>query len=296
MPTTIVRATHSTPRRPARLRPQARVDDFSLGDMRSQPVDIDWVAERLADHATGPAPGGFVRAPELAGRTAYDAREISALVAAHDGRSAPRVVRIPPVGEVLRGFSQGRNLPGPGAETGGRSFEDWLAAQPARSPAGCTHPPEPHLSEACLIHRVAHDLTPGSGRGAPSAARASTRPVGQRSCRRSGSIRRREVATSRATGVAHPGLSTVVSHRSDRAVPCRQQQRAPVRLKDSGRRDTNPPHREALALRARAPIPQTHAAVLATAREQGTVRGEVDAKHKPLVLPLKRLLDPSFRP
>lgn len=107
---------------------------FAVGDMRVQPVDIDWVAERLADHATGPAPSGFTRAADLAGPTAYDAREISALVAAHDGRSAPRIVRVPPVGRVLRGFSEGRILPEPGAETGGGSFEEWLRAQPRPLP------------------------------------------------------------------------------------------------------------------------------------------------------------------
>jgi hypothetical protein len=107
---------------------------FSLGDMRIQPVDIDWVAQRLADHATGAAPSGFVRAPELAGRTAYEVRQVCALVAAHDGRRPPRVLRIPPVGGVMRGFSEGRNLPGPGAETGGRSFEEWLSAQPRPLP------------------------------------------------------------------------------------------------------------------------------------------------------------------
>ncbi|KGN42639.1 nucleotide-diphosphate-sugar epimerase [Knoellia aerolata DSM 18566] len=142
VPTTIVRATQFHPLA-ALLGSALRLGStsFSLGDMRSQPVDIDWVAERLADHATGTAPSGFVRAPELAGPTAYGAREISALVAAHDGRTPPRVVRIPPVGEVMRGFSQGRNLPGPGAETGGRSFEDWLAAQPRPLPRRMHSPP-----------------------------------------------------------------------------------------------------------------------------------------------------------
>ena len=131
VPTTIVRATQFHPLA-AMLASALRMGSttFSLGDMRIQPVDIDWVAERLADHATGAAPTGFVRAPELAGRTAYDARQVSALVAAHDGRTPPRVVRIRPVGEVMHGFAQGRIRPGPRAETGGRSFEEWLAAQP----------------------------------------------------------------------------------------------------------------------------------------------------------------------
>lgn len=135
VPTTIVRATqfHSLAALFAsalRLGPVT----FSLGDMRIQPVDIDWVGARLADHATAAAPDGFVRAREVAGPTAYEARRLSALVAEHDGRKAPRLVRIRPVGEVMRGFAQGRNLPGPEAETGGRPFEEWLAAQPRPLP------------------------------------------------------------------------------------------------------------------------------------------------------------------
>ena len=107
---------------------------FSLGDMRIQPVDIEWVAERLAQHAVGPAPSGFTRATDLAGPTAYDARQIADLLAAHDRRRPPRVLRVPPLGEVLRGFSEARIVPGPGAETGGRTFEEWLEAQPRPLP------------------------------------------------------------------------------------------------------------------------------------------------------------------
>ncbi len=134
-PATIVRATqfHALA---AVLGSGLRLGPLSLsvGDMRVQPVDIDWVAERLADHATGPAPSGFSRVADLAGPTAYDAPGIAALVAAHDGRSTPRVVRVPPVGGVMRGFSEGRILPGPGAETGGRTFEQWLDGQPRPLP------------------------------------------------------------------------------------------------------------------------------------------------------------------
>ena len=135
VPTTIVRATqfHSLA---AVFGAAFRIGSLSLsvGDMRIQPVDIGWVAQRLADHATAPAPSGFSRATDLAGPTAYDARGVATLVAAHDGRRPPRVLRLPPVGGVLRGFSQGRILPGPDAETGGRTFEEWLAAQPRPLP------------------------------------------------------------------------------------------------------------------------------------------------------------------
>lgn len=107
---------------------------FAIGDMRVQPVDIDWVAQRLAEHATGPAPSGFRRATDLAGPTAYTAGEVAALLAAHDGRRTPRVVRVPPFLPVLKGFSEGAVLPGPDAETGGRGFEEWLATQPTPLP------------------------------------------------------------------------------------------------------------------------------------------------------------------
>lgn len=107
---------------------------FALGNMRIQPVDIDWVAQRLADHATGPAPSGYRRATDIAGPTAYTADEMAALLAAHDGRKPPRVVRIPAVGAVMRGFSEGAILPGDEAETGGMTFEDWLTHQPKPVP------------------------------------------------------------------------------------------------------------------------------------------------------------------
>lgn len=107
---------------------------FSIGHMRIQPVDIDWVAQRLTDHATGPAPSGYRRATDIAGRTAYTAVEMASILAAHDGRKPPRVVRIPPVLPVLRGFADGGILPGPEAETGGRTFEDWLRDQPTPMP------------------------------------------------------------------------------------------------------------------------------------------------------------------
>ena len=135
VPATVVRATqfHSLA---AFFGGVGRVGPLSLaiGDMRIPPVDIDWVAQRLCDHATGPAPGGYRRGTDLAGPTAYTALDISTLLAEHDGRTPPRMLRVPPFLPVLRGFSQGAILPVPGAETGGRSFEDWLGTQPRPLP------------------------------------------------------------------------------------------------------------------------------------------------------------------
>jgi uncharacterized protein YbjT (DUF2867 family) len=135
IPATVVRATqfHSLA---AFFATVGRVGPltFSIGHMRIQPVDIDWVAQRLTDHATAPAPSGYRRATDIAGPTAYTADRMAAILATHDGRKAPRVVRIPPVLPVLRGFSDGAILPGADAETGGRTFEDWLTQQPTPMP------------------------------------------------------------------------------------------------------------------------------------------------------------------
>lgn len=108
---------------------------LTVGDMRIQPVDVQWVAQRLADHATGPAPSGVRRAVDLAGPDVYDLRRLTTLLAEHDGTRPPRVLRLPPVVRGMRDFSRGAALAGSGAETGGRTFEEWLAAQPSPLPS-----------------------------------------------------------------------------------------------------------------------------------------------------------------
>ncbi|MEO6020476.1 MAG: SDR family oxidoreductase [Knoellia sp.] len=69
VPATVLRATqfHSLA---AFFGTAARVGPltFSIGTMRIQPVDIDWVAGRLTDYATGPAPSGYRRRPTLPAR------------------------------------------------------------------------------------------------------------------------------------------------------------------------------------------------------------------------------------
>ncbi len=135
VPATVLRATqfHSLA---AFFGTAARVGPltFSIGTMRIQPVDIDWVAGRLTDYATGPAPSGYRRATDVAGPTAYTAVEMAQRLATHDGRPTARVVRIPPFLPVLRSLDQGGILPGPEAEIGGQTFEDWLADQPTPMP------------------------------------------------------------------------------------------------------------------------------------------------------------------
>lgn len=107
---------------------------FTIGDMAIQPVDVDWVATRLADLAESPAPEGYRRATDVAGPQPFTMRQLGRLVARHDGRPAPAVLRIPPVGGVLRAFSQRANLPGDEVETGGRPFQEWLAGRPSPLP------------------------------------------------------------------------------------------------------------------------------------------------------------------
>ncbi|KGN37048.1 SDR family oxidoreductase [Knoellia subterranea] len=135
VPATVLRATqfHSLA---AFFGTAGRIGPISmtLGDMRIQPVDIDWVASRLVDLAVGQAPDGYRRATDIAGPTAYGMSELSTLLAEHDGRRPPRLVRLPAVGKVMRGFAEGHILPGPEVETGGMTFEDWLATQPVPMP------------------------------------------------------------------------------------------------------------------------------------------------------------------
>jgi uncharacterized protein YbjT (DUF2867 family) len=134
-PATIVRATqfHALVAFAARTLRLGRVG-LTVGELSFQPVDVRWVAERLADRAAGPAPDGCLRAPDLAGPERLSLERLSRLVAAHEGRAAPHSLTLPAVGPALRALSEGSNLPAGPVETGGRTFGEWLAAQPARLP------------------------------------------------------------------------------------------------------------------------------------------------------------------
>ena len=142
IPATVVRATqfHALAAFMAKLLRLGPLG-LSVGDLRLQPVDIDWVAARLADHAEGPSPAGLARATDLAGPAASSLDGLQALVAQHDDRAAPRPLRIPPVGAAMRAVSSGALLPSPAAELGGRSFADWLAEQPRPLPRRMHHQP-----------------------------------------------------------------------------------------------------------------------------------------------------------
>jgi uncharacterized protein YbjT (DUF2867 family) len=105
----------------------------TIGDMALQPVDTDFVAQRLVDLALAPPPTGCTRATDVAGPDVLTIGELATLVRAHRGASAPHVVRIPPVGRLMRAVSESRTVPVAGtADLGGRTFEEWLAAQPPR--------------------------------------------------------------------------------------------------------------------------------------------------------------------
>jgi uncharacterized protein YbjT (DUF2867 family) len=104
---------------------------LAIGDMAFQPVDTDFVATRLADLSLGPRPAAYTRATDVAGPDVLALGEIAALVRRHAGKRPPRVVRLPALGSTMRAYDERRNVPAPGtAETGGRSFADWLAQQP----------------------------------------------------------------------------------------------------------------------------------------------------------------------
>ena len=87
----------------------------------------------LVDVAAGPRPTAYVRAPDVAGPDVLPIGEVARLVRAHRGASPPRVVRVPPLGRLMRAIAESRNVPAAGtADLGGRTFADWLATQPGR--------------------------------------------------------------------------------------------------------------------------------------------------------------------
>lgn len=134
VPATVVRATqfHSL----AAVMAGMRLGPVAVGvrGLSIQPVDITWVGRRLAEIAVSSRPDGFTRARELAGPDRFEAAEITDLVAAHLGTSAPRRLEMPPLGATLKAFAAGAVLPRDDAEIGGERFTEWLARQGSRLP------------------------------------------------------------------------------------------------------------------------------------------------------------------
>lgn len=133
LPATVVRATqfHSLAAFFARVATMGPVA-FTISGMRMQPVDVSWVGRRLAEIATSAKPSTPIMGRELTGPTTYYLTRIEELIARHAGRRPPITLGIPPVGETLRAFARGTIMPGPDAEVGGETFEEWLARQPRK--------------------------------------------------------------------------------------------------------------------------------------------------------------------
>lgn len=105
---------------------------FRVGNMAFQPVDSHWVAAQLVDLCEGPSPTGYCRAASCPTVSTSGPAMSVARLRAHAGRRPTRVVRLPAAFGAPRAFGRRQNVPSPGqARTGGRSFDDWLAAQPA---------------------------------------------------------------------------------------------------------------------------------------------------------------------
>ncbi|MFD5214595.1 SDR family oxidoreductase [Microbacterium sp. NPDC058345] len=93
--------------------------------MRTQPVDVSEVAERLISLAEQPAQG---RARDLAGPEEEDLAEMMRAWARHTGRRAwmPRIALPGAFGRALR---DGSMLPGPDADRATGTFAGWLERQ-----------------------------------------------------------------------------------------------------------------------------------------------------------------------
>jgi uncharacterized protein YbjT (DUF2867 family) len=103
---------------------------LTIGDMAFQPVDTDFVAQRLADVALGARPAAYTRVTDVSGPEVLTIPRLATLLRAHHGASAPRVLHVPPLGRTMRAFAEARNVPSPGAaQTGGRSFEEGLGGE-----------------------------------------------------------------------------------------------------------------------------------------------------------------------
>ncbi|WP_435224157.1 SDR family oxidoreductase [Streptomyces sp. Tue6028] len=114
------------------------------GGLRLQPVDARDVAARIAELALG-GPSGLV--PDLAGPEVYGLGDLArGYLKASGKRRLTMPVRIP--GKAGRAYRAGDNLTLDGADTGKRTWEDFLAEHVGRdgSPASPTTPGSGHRS------------------------------------------------------------------------------------------------------------------------------------------------------
>jgi uncharacterized protein YbjT (DUF2867 family) len=129
LPVTVVRATqfHTLVASVARTVTAGPLGFVPRG-MSFQPCDHHWVASELVNVALGPAPSGYHRAADRAGPQRLSLADAVDLIRAKDGKAAPRLITLPPLGGTLRALEAGANLPEPGAKIGGLSFREFLAS------------------------------------------------------------------------------------------------------------------------------------------------------------------------
>lgn len=101
----------------------------AMSKVSMAPVDPAWVASKLVDVALMRSP--LAGPLELAGPETFTMAELAILTAHLEGRRPVLAVPAPALGGAMRSFARGTNLPGPGAQRGGRSYEQWLAAETA---------------------------------------------------------------------------------------------------------------------------------------------------------------------
>jgi uncharacterized protein YbjT (DUF2867 family) len=99
---------------------------FLPPNVATQPCELTWIAEQLADLALAPPPNGYRRIPELAGPEIVTIPEAIRLLCEHDDRKVPRLITLPKIGSTMKAYAARINLPGPDATTGGKSFSEWL--------------------------------------------------------------------------------------------------------------------------------------------------------------------------
>lgn len=94
-------------------------------EFRSQPIDVEHVAARLADLATGDPVG---RARDIGGPRVDTFDDLLQVYCAAAGKSRP-VLQLGIPGKAGRAFRAGANLLGPDGEKLGGTFDDFLAKQ-----------------------------------------------------------------------------------------------------------------------------------------------------------------------
>jgi uncharacterized protein YbjT (DUF2867 family) len=104
---------------------------FAPRGMRSQPVDVGEVADRLTDLVLGNPVG---RARDLGGPRVEELSEAIGAYLVATGKRKP-LLEVPTFGRVAGEFRAGRHLPGPHADLGERTFSEFLRERVAEGTA-----------------------------------------------------------------------------------------------------------------------------------------------------------------